>query len=92
MSVAQGPVAYVNAHLLDPAIADPDESRAVPEDLFPACRGGRMHRHGKARKLYAFGCKLSLAATTNRAPRGQFVIHIEALHGATPATATPATK
>jgi len=36
---------------------------------------------GKAHKPYEFGCKVSIAATNNRAPGGQFVTHIKAFHG-----------
>ncbi len=36
---------------------------------------------GKAHKPYEFGCKVSVATTNNRAPGGQFVAHIKALHG-----------
>ena len=36
---------------------------------------------GKAHKPYEFGCKVSVAATNNRAPGGQFVTHMKAFHG-----------
>jgi IS5 family transposase len=36
---------------------------------------------GKAHKPYEFGCKVSVAATNNRAPGGQFVTHVKAFHG-----------
>ena len=36
---------------------------------------------GKAHKPYEFGCKVSVAATNNRAPGGQFVTHVRAFHG-----------
>jgi transposase, IS5 family len=36
---------------------------------------------GKARKPYEFGCKITVATTNARAPGGQFVAHIAALHG-----------
>lgn len=36
---------------------------------------------GKAHKPYEFGCKVSVATTNARAPGGQFVLHIAALHG-----------
>ncbi len=36
---------------------------------------------GKAHKPYEFGCKVSIAATNNRAPGGQFVTHVKAFHG-----------
>ena len=36
---------------------------------------------GKAHKPYEFGCKVSVATTNARAPGGQFVTHIAALHG-----------
>ena len=36
---------------------------------------------GKAHKPYEFGCKVSVATTNARSPAGQFVVHIDALHG-----------
>ncbi len=36
---------------------------------------------GKARQPYEFGCKVTVATTNARSPGGQFVIHIDALHG-----------
>ena len=36
---------------------------------------------GKAHKPYEFGCKVTVATTNARAPGGQFVVHIAALHG-----------
>ena len=36
---------------------------------------------GKAHKPYEFGCKVSIATTNKRAPGGQFITHIKALHG-----------
>jgi IS5 family transposase len=36
---------------------------------------------GKAHKPYEFGCKVTVATTNARAPGGQFVAHIAALHG-----------
>jgi IS5 family transposase len=36
---------------------------------------------GKAHKPYEFGCKVTVATTNARSPGGQFVIHIDALHG-----------
>ena len=36
---------------------------------------------GKAHKPYEFGCKVSVATTNGRAPAGQFVAHVKALHG-----------
>ena len=36
---------------------------------------------GKAAKPYEFGCKVSVATTNGRAAGGQFVVHIDALHG-----------
>jgi IS5 family transposase len=36
---------------------------------------------GKAHKPYEFGCKVTVATTNARAPGGQFVIHMAALHG-----------
>jgi len=36
---------------------------------------------GKAHKPYEFGCKVSVTTTNVRAPGGQFVLHIAALHG-----------
>jgi IS5 family transposase len=36
---------------------------------------------GKAHRPYEFGCKVSVATTNARAPGGQFVTHIKALHG-----------
>ena len=36
---------------------------------------------GKAHKPYEFGCKVSVVATNNRAPGGQFVTHMKAFHG-----------
>lgn len=36
---------------------------------------------GKAHRPYEFGCKVTLATTNARAPGGQFVAHIAALHG-----------
>jgi IS5 family transposase len=36
---------------------------------------------GKAHKPYEFGCKVTVATTNARAPGGQFVTHIAALHG-----------
>ena len=36
---------------------------------------------GKAHKPYEFGCKVSVTTTNARAPGGQFVLHIAALHG-----------
>jgi IS5 family transposase len=36
---------------------------------------------GKAHKPYEFGCKVTVATTNARSPRGQFVTHIDALHG-----------
>jgi IS5 family transposase len=36
---------------------------------------------GKAHKPYEFGCKTTVATTNARAPGGQFVTHIAALHG-----------
>jgi len=36
---------------------------------------------GKAHKPYEFGCKVTVATTNARAPGGQFVVHISALHG-----------
>ncbi len=36
---------------------------------------------GKARRLYEFGCKVSIATTNHRSPGGQFVVHAKAFHG-----------
>jgi IS5 family transposase len=36
---------------------------------------------GKAAKPYEFGCKVTLATTNARTKGGQFVVHIDALHG-----------
>ena len=36
---------------------------------------------GKARTPYEFGCKVTVATTNARSPGGQFVVHIDALHG-----------
>jgi len=36
---------------------------------------------GKAAKPYEFGCKVTIATTNARAAGGQFVVHIDALHG-----------
>ncbi len=36
---------------------------------------------GKAHKPYEFGCKVTVATTNARSPGGQFVVHIDALHG-----------
>lgn len=36
---------------------------------------------GKAAKPYEFGCKVTVATTNARTAGGQFVIHIDALHG-----------
>ena len=36
---------------------------------------------GKAAKPAEFGCKATVAATNARAAGGQFVVHIDALHG-----------
>lgn len=36
---------------------------------------------GKAAKPYEFGCKVTVATTNARSPGGQFVVHIDALHG-----------
>jgi len=36
---------------------------------------------GKAAKPYEFGCKVTVATTNARAAGGQFVVHIDALHG-----------
>jgi len=36
---------------------------------------------GKAAKPYEFGCKVTVATTNRRSAAGQFVIHIDALHG-----------
>ena len=36
---------------------------------------------GKARQPYEFGCKVTVATTNARSPGGQFVVHIDALHG-----------
>ncbi len=36
---------------------------------------------GKAHKPYEFGCKASVTTTNAKAPGGQFVLHIAALHG-----------
>ena len=36
---------------------------------------------GKAAKPYEFGCKVTVATTNVRSPGGQFVVHIDALHG-----------
>jgi IS5 family transposase len=36
---------------------------------------------GKAHKPYEFGCKVTVATTNARSPGGQFVTHIDALHG-----------
>lgn len=36
---------------------------------------------GKAHKPYEFGCKVTVATTNTRSPGGQFVTHIDALHG-----------
>jgi IS5 family transposase len=36
---------------------------------------------GKAHKPYEFGCKVTVATTNARAPGGQFIAHIAALHG-----------
>ncbi len=36
---------------------------------------------GKAAKPYEFGCKVTVATTNARTPAGQFVVHIDALHG-----------
>ncbi len=36
---------------------------------------------GKAAKLYEFGCKVTVAVTNARSPAGQFVVHIDSLHG-----------
>lgn len=36
---------------------------------------------GKAAKPYEFGCKVTIATTNARSKAGQFVVHIDALHG-----------
>jgi len=36
---------------------------------------------GKPHKPYEFGCKVAVATTNSRAPGGQFVTYIGALHG-----------
>ena len=36
---------------------------------------------GKAAKPYEFGCKVTVATTNARCAGGQFVVHIDALHG-----------
>ena len=36
---------------------------------------------GKPHKPYEFGCKVAVATTNARAPGGQFVTYIGALHG-----------
>jgi IS5 family transposase len=36
---------------------------------------------GKAAKPYEFGCKVTVATTNARSAGGQFVVHIDALHG-----------
>ena len=36
---------------------------------------------GKAAKPYEFGCKVTVATTNRRTSAGQFVLHVDALHG-----------
>ena len=60
------------------ARAHPETSRSAAEGVFAARR--RVPK-GKAHKPYEFGCKVSVAATNNRAPGGQFVTHMKAFHG-----------
>jgi hypothetical protein len=40
-----------------------------------------MHRKGKARAPYEFGCKVSIASPATAPKGGQFVLHAKALHG-----------
>jgi IS5 family transposase len=40
-----------------------------------------MHRQGKPRAPYEFGCKVSLVTPVTRPKGGQFVLHAKALHG-----------
>ena len=40
-----------------------------------------MHRQGKVRAPYEFGCKVSVATPVTSPKGGQFVLHVKALHG-----------
>ena len=64
------------------------ERVATPKRRDPLPRVYSLHAHevecigkGKAAKPYEFGCTVTVAVTNARTAGGQFVIHIDALHG-----------